>query len=187
LDEMRKLLRNSFDPRDRAIMLTLAKTGVRAGEFLAIEVNDVNWKDWSIRLKQNNKRSNSTVFFDGETAEILKRWLMIREFYVSNGEKSLFVTRYGKRMSHNTLGNIVKRHAKFVDLHDDESHDLQRRFTPHCFRHWFTTALRKAGMPREHVQELRGDTRTDTMDIYYHISPEELRESYLKYMPTLGV
>jgi integrase/recombinase XerD len=45
----------------------------------------------------------------------------------------------------------------------------------------------RAGMPREHVQELRGDARPDAIDIYYHIDPEELRKSYLAFMPKLGL
>ena len=42
-------------------------------------------------------------------------------------------------------------------------------------------------MPREHVQELRGDARMEAMDIYYHIDEEELRKSYLAHIPQLGL
>jgi integrase/recombinase XerD len=45
----------------------------------------------------------------------------------------------------------------------------------------------RSGMPREHVQELRGDVRSEAVDIYYHIDPEELRKSYLAHIPKLGI
>ena len=106
---------------------------------------------------------------------------------IENGSSVLFTTRYGRRMSHNTLNHIIKKYAQMLGLHNPDDSNLEARFTAHCFRHWFTTTLRKAGMPREYVMELRGDTRSDTMDIYYHISTAELREAYLKYMPTFGV
>ena len=187
LTEMRKLISSALDQRDKAILLMLGKTGVRAGELLSMEVNDVNFRDFSIKLKPNNKRTNLLVFFDRETSKVLKRWLRIREMTVENGSPILFTTRYGRGMSHNTLIKIVRKYSELIGIHDAQNYELERRFTPHCFRHFFTTILRKSGMPREYVMELRGDTRSDTMDIYYHISTEELRESYLKYMPMFGV
>ena len=42
-------------------------------------------------------------------------------------------------------------------------------------------------MKREFIQELRGDTRGDAIDIYDHIDKRELREAYLAHIPTLGV
>jgi integrase/recombinase XerD len=42
-------------------------------------------------------------------------------------------------------------------------------------------------MPREYIMELRGDAKGDTMDIYDHIDDEELRWSYLQYVPQLGI
>ena len=187
LDDMRKLIRFCLDPRDKAILLVLAKTGIRAGELLTIEVDDINWKDWSIKLKENNKRTNLIVFFDKETEETLRRWIKIREISVNDGENILFITNYGKKMSHATLNKIVQKYAEVLGFHNPNNYNLEARFSSHCLRHLFTTVLRKAGMPREYVMELRGDTRSDTMDIYYHISTAELREAYLKYMPTFGV
>jgi hypothetical protein len=42
-------------------------------------------------------------------------------------------------------------------------------------------------MPREHIKELRGDSRAETMDIYYHIDRKEFRDSYLAHIPQLGI
>jgi len=42
-------------------------------------------------------------------------------------------------------------------------------------------------MQREHIQELRGDSRPDAIDIYYHIDPEDLRLAYLAFIPKLGL
>jgi integrase/recombinase XerD len=64
---------------------------------------------------------------------------------------------------------------------------MEDHFSPHCCRHWFTTHLRRAGMKREFIQELRGDRRRDAIDIYDHIDKEELREAYLAYIPQLGI
>lgn len=42
-------------------------------------------------------------------------------------------------------------------------------------------------MTREHVTWLRGDKPRGTMDIYLHIDPAEVRESYLARIPKLGL
>ena len=42
-------------------------------------------------------------------------------------------------------------------------------------------------MPREFIQELRGDVRREAIDIYDHIDKEELRKSYLVHVPQLGI
>jgi hypothetical protein len=42
-------------------------------------------------------------------------------------------------------------------------------------------------MPREFIIELRGDKRTASMDVYYHIDHDELRRSYLSCIPQLGL
>jgi integrase/recombinase XerD len=90
-------------------------------------------------------------------------------------------------LGRNSIYRLVTKHAANVGLHDPEADDLQQRFTPHCCRHWFTTHLRRSGMQREFIKELRGDTRGDAIDIYDHIDREELRQAYLAHIPTLGI
>ncbi len=88
-----------------------------------------------------------------------------------------------------TLGAIllVEKVATQVGLHDPTSHRMEDHFSPHCCRHWFTAHLRRAGMPGEFIQELRGDVRKEAIDIYDHIDKKELRESYLAHIPQLGI
>jgi len=47
--------------------------------------------------------------------------------------------------------------------------------------------MRRAGCPRSIIQELRGDSRKEAIDIYDHITQTELKESYLRYIPLLHI
>jgi hypothetical protein len=47
--------------------------------------------------------------------------------------------------------------------------------------------LLRAGMSRDFVKELRGDTSGEAIDIYNHIDKKELRESYLVHIPQLSI
>jgi integrase/recombinase XerD len=141
--------------------------------------------DLSISIKSTGKRKSMAVFFDFETKALLARWLELRNEIAKPGEKALFVTSHGTRISYATLNNRLRVYAELLGYHHPDSSDLQDRFTAHCFRHFFTTELINSGMPRDFVKELRGDSRSETIDIYRHITKEELKREYLEHMPKL--
>ncbi len=187
LEEMSGYVSSILDPRDRAIALLFAKTGMRRSELLSLDVGDVNWKDYSITLKPHPKRSNRTVFFDDECAVALRRWLTVRE-KLNPKIKALFVSYQSlNRLDRNGCYEAVVKYARKLGLHDAGSSRLEDHFGPHCFRHFFTTWMLRNGMQREYVKELRGDRRREAVDIYHHIDKEELRRSYLACVPKLGI
>jgi integrase/recombinase XerD len=186
IQEMSALIDSILDPRDKAIAILLAKTGMRRGELVSLDVDDVHWEDLSIRLKPTPKRSNLLVFFDDECARVLKRWLDIRD-KMAKGEKALFISEKGKRMRGESVRIMISKWAEKTGLHNSSSSRIEDRFSPHCFRHWFSTFLIRNGMQRELVKELRGDARHEAIDIYHRIDREELRRSYLAHIPRLGI
>jgi integrase/recombinase XerD len=128
------------------------------------------------------------VFFDPETAMILKRWLNKRETIAKEGCKALFVSYdTGERLNRSGVYNAFIKWAVQAGLHDPHSKRIEDHFTPHCGRHYFTTQLRRAGMQRGFIQELRGDARDGAIDVYDHIDEEELRKSYIALIPQLGI
>ena len=187
IDQAKMLINSILDIRDKTIVMLLFKTGVRRHELADLDLEDVNIQEMTIELKETPKRSNKTVFFDQETAEMLKIWLKYRESRIKSGENALFISQYGIRLSGAAVNVVVEKYAQRVGLHNPKSERLEDQFTPHCCRHWFTTHLIRAGMPRDFVKELRGDARSEAIDIYNHIDEEELKESYLAHIPRLGI
>jgi len=187
VEEMSRLVNSIMDPRDKAMAVLLAKTGIRRGELIRLDVDDINWEDYSIMLKPTPKRSNRVVFFDDECAIVLKRWLRVRQ-KLNPKTKALFIS-YNTldRLSRNGVWNAIVKYAKRLGFHNPKSPRLEDHFGPHCFRHWFTTWLLRNGMPREYVKELRGDKRREAIDIYHHIDKEELRKAYLACILKLGI
>ncbi len=188
VSEMAQFINSIFDIQEQTIALVFAKTGVRRTELLNMDVDDINWEEMSITLKPRKKRSNRVVFFDYETAVLLKRWISQREKIVENGCPALFLNKIkGNRIGRNALYDGFVKWARQAGLHVENSTKPEENFTPHCCRHWFTTQLRKQGMSREFIQELRGDKRRDAIDIYDHIDRDELRQAYLAAIPQLGI
>ena len=187
VEEMARLVKSIVSPRDRALVILLAKTGVRRGELIAMDVGDVNWVEGSIELKDSfAKRSNRKVFFDGECARVLRRWVEARN-RMGVEDPALFVGVKGERLKRNGVYSIIAKHAAVLGFHDPKSERTDEHFSVHNCRYWFSHHLLQSGMRREMVQELRGDQRRDAIDIYDRISPVELREAYFAHIPQLGI
>jgi integrase/recombinase XerD len=187
IEDASMLVASTLETRDRSIILMLLKTGIRRSALCSLDVNDVELQELTVTLKPTAKRSNRVVFFDHETAEALFKWLSTRKLRAGADDFALFLSNQGRRISKNQVDRIVTKHAMRVGLHDPKSKKLEDQFTPHCCRHWFTTMLIRAEMPRDFIKELRGDKRGEAMDVYNHIDKKELRESYLAHIPQLGI
>ena len=187
-EEMSSFLNGILNPRDKAIATLLVKTGIRRGELIAVDLNDIDWTLNSIELKDKKKRSNAVVFFDNECARILRHWINIRDReYVEDNCDALFIGQGGKRLDRHGVSEAIVKWAKLKGIYDTSSKENKDHFSPHNMRHCFTTYLLQNKMDREYVQELRGDARRSAVDIYNHIDPEKLREAYLAAMPQFGL
>lgn len=184
--EAAKMVAATIDSRDRAILLVLLKTGIRREELVTLDVSDVNMTKREIRLKPTAKRSNRTVFFDNECHEALSRWLRVRD-RLQPESGALFTGHGGSRLHGGGIWIVVEKAAERVGITDRNSDRMDERFSPHCCRHWFCTHLYRAGMRREFIKELRGDSKKDAFDVYNHIDMKDLKEAYLACIPRLGV
>lgn len=184
--EAAMLVAACVDPRDKAMLLVMFKTGVRRGELLNMEVQDINWKDDSILLKPTKKRSNRMVFFDDEAARVLRWWLEVRQSRRPKTQ-ALWIKPWGEPLGRGGADHAIRKAAELCGLHDAQSDLMEDHFSAHCTRHWLVTHLLRAGMAREHVKWIRGDSMQEAIDLYYHISSEDVRKSYLAHVPKLGI
>jgi integrase/recombinase XerD len=187
IEDAKKLVKSILDPKERAIVVLLLKTGMRRHELSELDVQDIDLPNLTIHIKPTAKRSNEIVYFDSETANIMSKWLKQREKENKNKITALFLDRFGNRLSPVAICRIVTKHAAVVGLHDPDSTRLEDKLTPHSLRHAQTTWLHDAGMQREMIQFLRGDTGTESIDTYIHFTGETVKKAYLEYMPKLGL
>ncbi len=188
VEEMSNLAHSIMAPRDRAILLILAKTGIRRGELIQIDVEDIDRVKQSILLKPKRKRSNRLVFFDEETNHVLGVWLKLRhKLGLTTDKGPLFINSMGGRLNRNGVYTAITTRAETLGFHNSKSQRSEDHFSPHCCRHWFTTHLRRAGMSREFRAWLRGDILRDAQDRYDHIEPDEVRREYLRCIPQFGL
>jgi integrase/recombinase XerD len=187
VEDASRLVNSILDSRDKCILVLLFKTGMRVGELTSLDVGDVDLDKGEIMLKLKKKRSNRVLYLDNESIAVLQRWLVARKNRKGAESQALFLSKIGTRITKRSIEEIIEKHAERLGLHNHQANKLEERFTPHCCRHWFVTHLIRAGMSRDFVKELRGDTRGEAIDIYNHIDKKELKEAYLAHIPQLGI
>lgn len=186
IDEMKGLIELTVKEKDVLIgnmLLFLGKTGIRRGELIAMDIQDINLDRGEFIVKPKRKRGNRLGFFDHEVCVSLREYLKWREPRAK--DNALWISpNDGKRVSKNYVYHGITSYARITGLHNPNG-ALNQKFTPHCTRHFFTTHMRRAGMSREFIKELRGDSKYEAIDIYDHIDTAELKEAYLRYVPKL--
>lgn len=187
VEQAKMLVESILDVKELALVVLGLKTGLRRTEISTLCVEDVDMKNMVIHVQPTRKRSNEIIYFDRETQVVLGQWLALREKRNKNHISALFLERFGNRLSSKAVNEIVVKHATVVGLHDPKSKRLDRQLTAYSLRHFFSTRIREAGMPREFVMELRGDSSANAFDIYYHIDRKRLQQSYLNTIPQFGL
>jgi site-specific recombinase XerD len=150
-DEYRQLLAAARGPRATALLTLLGYTGLRIGEALAADVEDLA-HDRGHRILRIVRKGGKT----GRTVLSAPVSRAIDEYLAGRTTGPLFITTTGARMQQPEAWRCVRRTAKRAGL---ESADGIR---PHSLRVAFITGAREAGVPLEDVQDAAGhaDPRT---------------------------
>ncbi|AKU08293.1 integrase [Haloferax gibbonsii] len=179
-----KLIHAIPDPRDKTVAIILAKTGARLLEALSIEEDDVDLEKGFIRLRERKGGGQTVVPIDDETIYAIKRYQFIN---VDSDSPYLFTSNLGGRLSKERIRREVKAAADRAGVAPKEERRFEKKFTPHTFRTVFTTLMRKQGMKPYILKYIRGDAKTETMDIYTRIDRDDAKEEYLNCVKEIGL
>lgn len=180
----KKIIHQIPDPRNKTIAAILAKTGCRLSEALEIETDDLRLEDGFIRLRKRKGGKQTVVPIDEETIKAVERFQFIRS---DRGSNYLFVSIRGDRISKTQVQRAVKEAAVETGIMDKDEDRFHKKFTPHTYRTVFTTLMRNQGMKDHILRYIRGDSNTETMDIYTRVDRRDAREEYLDCIKTLNL
>ncbi|MFA0823491.1 MAG: tyrosine-type recombinase/integrase [Methanomethylovorans sp.] len=187
LQDVRALIERMSQIEHIAPIVTLAKTGARFGEYFRLEPDHLDFKRDTITLPEAAKRHNRMLPMDLELKAVLELYLEWRE--PRKKTKYLWVSEHGGHIHKDWTNEMIAYYAEPLGLHKPRG-SLETRLTCHCFRGFFTTSLREAGMTDEYLQQLRGDSiNKETWKAHYlskgYMSFEKIRAEYLQSMPEL--
>jgi len=154
--------------RDRAILLTLLDTGLRRGELLDLDVDDVDLEGGVIRVRGKGGKWRS-VFVGNITTAAILRWLGHREL-----EGPLWLDNRGKRLSYDALRGMLRRRAKRAGVQPP---------TPHMFRRAFALAVLRNGGDLISLQRLLGHSSLAVLERYLKQVDDDLRTIHQRARP----
>jgi integrase/recombinase XerC len=161
----------SIGLRDIAIIELLYATGIRVGELVGLDVDDIDRERNLLRVFGKGRKERS-VPFGTPAAGALDTWLRDGrpELATQQSGPAVFVGARGGRIDPRTIRRMVHRRLSDVDGAPDVG--------PHGLRHTMATHLLEGGADLRSVQELLGHASLATTQLYTHVSSERLRQAY---------
>lgn len=164
--------------RDRAILEVLYGAGIRVGELVALDVDDIDWRDGEIKVFGKGSKERIVPLNDS-ALDFLQRFISNGRLELqkknSSRDPAVFLNRYGARLSTGAIRRLVTGYAK--------QYAQVKGITPHTFRHTFATHLLEGGAGLRAVQELLGHVDLSTTQVYTHLGKSQLRRIYKQAHP----
>ena len=162
--------------RDAAVLELLYATGIRVGELVGLDVDDVDLERWLVRVVGKGRKERS-VPFGRPAGAALRRWLDSGRPGVRGpgSGAALFLGARGKRLDSRAVRTLV--HQRLAEV--PGAPDL----APHGLRHTAATHLLEGGADLRSVQELLGHASLATTQRYTHVTTERLRTAYRQAHP----
>jgi len=170
-DENLEILRdNCTHIRDLAIVDMLSSTGIRVGELVKINREDIDFheRECVVFGKGNKERE---VYFNARTKIHLKQYLESR----TDDNPALFVSiaKPHNRLKISGVELRLRQLGRKVSIH---------KVHPHKFRRTLATMAIDKGMPIEQVQKLLGHVKIDTTMHYAMVNQSNVKISHRKYI-----
>jgi len=179
--------------RDRAILELFYASGLRLGELVGLDLEDINLGGRLVRVLGKGAKER-LVPFNHSAAEAIRAYLPDRHSLVEESVGHAGGTRPAARRSR--LGEPLFVNYRGGRLTSRSVHRLVRRYvaacstrfgiSPHAIRHSFATHLLERGADLRAIQELLGHVRLSTTQRYTHVDAAHLLEVYRKAHPRAG-
>jgi integrase/recombinase XerC len=162
--------------RDVAMLELLYATGIRVGELVGLDLDDLD-RDRNVVRVLGKGRKERTVPFGHPAAHAVDRWLALGRpaLRAEGAGPALFVGARGQRIDQRAVRTLVHRRIAEVPGAPD--------IGPHGLRHTAATHLLEGGADLRSVQELLGHASLATTQLYTHVTSERLRAAYRQAHP----
>lgn len=170
-DETIEKLRDGCEEiRDLALIDFLSSTGVRVGELVRLNREDINFEERSCIVFGKGSKERE-VYFDARTKLHLEKYLSMRK----DNNPALFVSLLAPydRLEISGVETRLRKIGNDLEL---------QKVHPHKFRRTMATKAIDKGMPIEQVQRLLGHAKIDTTLQYAMVNQNNVKISHHKYI-----
>lgn len=162
--------------RDVAMLELLYATGIRVGELVGLDIDDVDRDRFVIRVFGKGRKERS-VPFGRPAARAIDFWQRQGRphLQVEGSGPALFLGARGRRIDPRAVRTLVHQRIAQVPGAPD--------IGPHGLRHTAATHLLEGGADLRSVQELLGHASLATTQLYTHVTTDRLRRAYQQAHP----
>src|SRR5262249_45446119 len=156
------------DIRDRALLLLLAVYGLRAGEVIALRLEDFDWEQERLAVPSGKRQQPRTYPLCHPVAEAVLRY--VREVRPRSGRREMFVTLMPpfRPLSVGGLGMVVRRRLRALGL-------TLPHYSSHMLRHACATHLLAQGLSLKEIGDHLGHRSAEATRIYAKVDLTGLR------------
>ena len=170
-DEALEIMRDHAENiRDLAIIDLLASTGMRVGELVQLNREDIDFENRECIVFGKGDKERK-VYFDARAKIHLQNYVNSR----SDDNPALFVTLLHPYNRLKISGVEIRLRELGRKLNIPKVH-------PHKFRRTLATMAIDKGMPIEQVQHLLGHQSIDTTMVYAQVNQSNVKNSHRKYI-----
>jgi len=160
--------RTAMDRRDYAILLLLARLGLRAGEVVALQIEDINWRAGEFLVRGKGKL-HERMPLPADVGEALASYLRLDRPACRTRQVFVCMQAPYRGFAHSSaLARIVHRALQRADLRPTFK-------GAHLFRHSLATSLLRSGTTLGEIGEVLRHKSTNTTEIYAKVDFEGLR------------
>jgi len=166
--------------RDHAILLMLARLGLRAGEVVALELDDICWRTGEITIRGKGGYHNRLPLLKDVGTALA---LYIESDRGSCDCRHVFLRRFAPRAGFSgpaAVGHVARKYMKLAGVQQPP------RVAAHLFRHTLATEMLHHGASLAEISEVLRHRSVTTTEIYAKVAFESLRE-VARHWPGEGV
>ncbi len=153
--------------RDSAMLEVLYSCGLRVSELTSLRLGDLFFGEGYIRIV--GKGDKERIVPVSSAARDKVQLYMERRKPRRDSEDTLFLNNRGQALTRIMVFTIIRKAALMAGI--------DKRISPHTFRHSYATHLLEGGASIRQVQELLGHENIMTTEIYTHVDRARLRET----------
>lgn len=153
--------------RDCAMLEVLYSCGLRVSELTSLRLGDLFFGEGYIRIV--GKGDKERIVPVSSAARDKVQLYMERRKPRRDSEDTLFLNNRGQALTRIMVFTIIRKAALMAGI--------DKRISPHTFRHSYATHLLEGGASIRQVQELLGHENIMTTEIYTHVDRARLRET----------
>ena len=166
----------AFGIRDRAIFELMYIAGLRIGEIINLNIDDIDFSLKEVFIRDGKNSKDRVVPLGSIAEEYIHLWLKKGRKGVDVSQKSLFLNFSYQKLKTDMIRRSFKKYLELADLNDNG-------FTPHSLRHSCATHLLQNGADIRYVQELLGHDSIQTTVGYTKDIVKGLKKLHKTYHP----